>query len=63
MQGRARLKAALAAAVILGAASAGYAQTVSMTPALKALAAAADKEGTLVFQGSTSSWAGPTASS
>src|SRR5690348_16690967 len=36
-----------------------FAQTASMTPALRALAAAADKEGTVIFQGSTSSWGGP----
>jgi ABC-type Fe3+ transport system substrate-binding protein len=37
----------------------GWAQTAKMSPALKALAAAADKEGTVIFQGSTSSWGGP----
>jgi ABC-type Fe3+ transport system substrate-binding protein len=34
------------------------AQTATMSPALKALAAAADKEGTVIFQGSTSTWGG-----
>ena len=39
-----------------GAARAQYA---NMSPALKELAAAADQERTVIFQGSTSSWGGP----
>ena len=38
--------------------SAGTAQTATMAPALKELAAAADKEGTVIFQGSTTTWGG-----
>lgn len=53
----ASIVAGMALAAFLGA-SGAHAQTVTMSPALKALAAAADKEGTLIFQGSTSSWGG-----
>lgn len=49
--------AAMALALVV-APFAGRTQTVEMTPALKALAAAADKEGTVIFQGSTTSWGG-----
>jgi iron(III) transport system substrate-binding protein len=35
------------------------AQTVTMSPAMQALAAAADKDAVVIFQGSTSSWGGP----
>ncbi|HKT20198.1 MAG TPA: ABC transporter substrate-binding protein [Stellaceae bacterium] len=51
------LSTAMIAALALHAGGA-RAQSATMSPALKALAAAADKEGTLVFQGSTSSWGG-----
>ena len=51
--------ASVALAALLAAPSTSGAQTVEMTPALKALAAAADKEGTVIFQGSTTSWGGP----
>ena len=48
----------LALLALCAAPHAGKSQTVSMSPALQALAAAADKEGTVIFQGSTSSWGG-----
>src|SRR5690242_432298 len=44
----------LAALALHGGAA--RAQSATMSPALKALAAAADKEGTVIFQGSTISW-------
>ncbi len=63
MRGMPAGAAALASATLMLAAillhpSAGAAQTSSMSPALRALAAAADKEGTITFQCSTSSWGG-----
>ena len=42
--------AALAAFAILAPAGAGFAQTAKMTPALKELAAAADKEGEVILK-------------
>jgi ABC-type Fe3+ transport system substrate-binding protein len=64
MSGTGAFKGALvlAAAVLVASTAdpaAGIAQTAKMSPALQALAAAADKEGTIIFQGSTSSWGGP----
>src|SRR5271154_4960503 len=54
------LTAALAALAVAAGLHAGAsrAQTAAMTPALKALAAAADKEGVVVFEGATSSFGG-----
>ncbi|HEY1505964.1 MAG TPA: ABC transporter substrate-binding protein [Stellaceae bacterium] len=54
---RSRALVTALAAIVLWP-TAGTAQTATMTPALKELAAAADKEGTVIFQGSTSTWGG-----
>ena len=50
---------ALALLLIAAPLVASQAQTVTMSPALKALAEAADKEGQVVVIGSADSWGGP----
>jgi ABC-type Fe3+ transport system substrate-binding protein len=59
---RARARALVASVAALAAtvlwSNAGAAQTATMTPVLKELAAAADKEGSVTFQSSTSTWGG-----
>jgi len=64
MSGSRALKLAIGVGIIacvagFAASDPSRAQTAKMSPALAALAAAADKEGTVIFQGSTSSWGGP----
>lgn len=56
---KSRLAATMAALVMLGIALPAAAQSVTMTPALKALTEAADKEGQVVVVGTADSWGGP----